>query len=188
MPTRRTPILISIVIAAIVVYATYTIAHSVYQHILIGNVDSSVVFEYRTDTYVIDTEGTCKTPAWVGNSGTLVTTGDCIKDGWKVEKADKNNALAVAHNLCAKGHKMNCLLVSNTEEGSHRSLDNLVRLSLAKYANEDVAWNCGAGCDLFPAQFSYCIAFKQLGATAVPDGFLEESDKCKLLQHQDLSL
>lgn len=180
----------TVLIAMTVLYATWTIASGVYQHIIIGNVDSSVVFKHRIHTFVIDDSESCKTPAWVGDSGTLVTTGDCNNEGWVVEKFSESvDAMAAAHDLCARGHKMNCLLVSNSKGGaSPRSLKNLVRLSLAKYANEDVAWNCGAGCDLIPAQFSYCIAYKQFGPSSVPDDFSEDIAKCKLLQHQTLSL
>lgn len=189
MPTHRTPIFISILIVAAVVYASYTIGHGVYQHIIIGNVDTAVVFAHRTHTYVIDDNGSCGTPSWVGNSGTLVTTRDCTKDGWKVVKISQSDAIMpMAHDLCARGHKMNCLLVSNTKGTSPRSLDDLIRLSLAKYTNEDVSWSCGEGCDLIPAHFSYCIAYKQFGATAVPDNFLEDTEKCKLLHYQAASL
>lgn len=191
MAARRTPIVVTILIAMAVVYATWTIAHGVYQHIIIGTVDASVVYEHRVHTFVIDDSGSCKTPAWVGDvGGTLVTTGDCINEGWTVEKIGENvDTTAVAHDLCARGHKMNCLLVSNTKGGaSSRSLGNLVRLSLAKYANEDVAWDCGAGCELIPAQFSYCMAYQRFGPSSVPDDFSEATAKCKLLQHKALSL
>lgn len=191
MAARRTPIFVTILIAVAVLYTTWTTAHGFYQHIIIGTVDVSVVFEHRVHTFVIDDSGFCKIPAWVADgSGTLVTTGDCLNEEWTVEKVGEGvDATAVAHDLCARGHKMNCLLVSHNKRGaSYRSLKNLVRLSLAKYANEDVAWNCGPGCELIPAQFSYCMAYQRFGPSSVPDDFSEATAKCKLLQHKTLSL
>ncbi|KAG5367082.1 hypothetical protein CJU89_1530 [Yarrowia sp. B02] len=187
MAVRKTPLFATICVLFAAAYAIWTISHSVYQQIIIGTVDSSVVFEHRIHTYVVDERGDCETPKWVGGSGTLVTAADCAKEGWTVEKTP-GELLAVAYDLCARGHKMNCLVVSNTQAASHRSLSKLVRLSLAKYANEDVVWHCGPGCSVVPAQFAWCVAYKQFGPSFVPDDFSEDTAKCRLLQHEDLSL
>lgn len=141
----------------------------------------------------MDTQGTCNTPKWVGNHGTLITTADCSKEGWTVQKISNSEdvertAGIAAHDLCARGNKMACLVVSNSKASSSKSLKNLVRLTLAKYANEDVAWSCGPGCNMIPAQFSYCIANEQFGGEGVPEGFSEDKYKCKLLQHEAVSL
>lgn len=180
--------IVGVFLALAALYALWNVVSNVTHNIVYGRVDTDLVFHHRVHTYVVDNLGTCEIPEWVGpyTKGTLLTTGDCDVADWTTISTKTDPASIQAHQLCAAGQKMMCLIISNDRADLPRH--KFVTQTLAKYTNDDIAWDCGRGCELVPAAYSFCLVDRKFGEQYTPEGFNTTEQKCHQVRSEVLSI